>query len=1009
MVAKMNIRYLKKFLVVSVALLSTFYCSKNFDNTFASLSSEDSTWLEDYDGNGVADSIEKHAPDCNKSLNECFEIARENFEKKYVWLLDENENGIPDSLENYLVDCDLTATECIAVARDSIKPAFSLDEGTYTSSQILEIKNATVSGEIRYTLNGKDPDTSSLLYEKGITLDVSQTIKAALFINGVMTSEINQITVTITGVSSPPVFTPPAGDYSDTLYVRLSTDDSETFIRYTLDGSEPSDFNNAYKDSLIVGKTLTIKAITFTPGLGASEIVEAKYRLVVGEPVANIDAGIFDTAQVVTLSNNTPLSTIRYTLDGSDPSESSEQYLTPIEFESSTRIKSQAYRPEWTTSSVLNRWYQIQIPGEVNSPIFNPAPGTYISQVDIDLSTTSDSTQIYYTIDEAEPDSESTVYSDTIPLTVSTVIKAVAYNANGDSSAVTTGAYIIKVDTPSVSVPGGIYSEGQSVTLSSNTLGADVYFTINGSEPDSNSTKYTAAISLPSSVTLKAISLKSGCEASDILEVSYEINITGAVATPAFGPAPGTYLGGGFYIIIGSNTVDATIYYTTDGSPPDDRDLEFNSPIQVLETTVFNAIAYKEGLDPSAVRTASYTIQVAPVAFSPVGGQYFEAQSVSLSSLPADATIRYTLDGSTPTESSGLIYTDPINVSDTLTINAIGYKDGLTSSGVYSATYSIELNVVEQTINLLSPVGGEQWIVGTTERVSWSTDGNVTSVTLQYSPDGGASWHSIIGSTPADAGFYDWVIPDNPTLQALVLASVTEGLATSQSLGVFEIKSPAQSSVWGYYPFNGNSQDESGNGHDATANSFPALTSDKNGNSSSAYELDGINDYFYVWETDVPSTQSATTGFSVTLWINPFYLNRDAVLIDNSANNSSGYFISLLGDRLYFEINQVNELRANARFESALNWYHIAATYDGTSMCIYLNALPTCEQVFAKPSPSEQSIIFGMRENSFLQGSGFFRGILDEITLYTRSLSPSEISSLYKGPGGTMSLFKASP
>ena len=68
---------------------------------------------------------------------------------------------------------------------------------------------------------------------------------------------------------------------------------------------------------------------------------------------------------------------------------------------------------------------------------------------------------------------------------------------------------------------------------------------------------------------------------------------------------------------------------------------------------------------------------------------YTSAQSVTLSSPGADA-IYYTLDGSTPTHSSTL-YTGPITVYSTTTINAIATKAGLTDSTVATATYTFPL------------------------------------------------------------------------------------------------------------------------------------------------------------------------------------------------------------------------------------------------------------------------------------------------------------------------------
>ncbi len=75
--------------------------------------------------------------------------------------------------------------------------------------------------------------------------------------------------------------------------------------------------------------------------------------------------------------------------------------------------------------------------------------------------------------------------------------------------------------------------------------------------------------------------------------------------------------------------------------------------------------------------------------FSPVAGTYTEAQSVSISTATDGATIYYTTDGSAPTTSSN-VYSTPINVASTMTINAIAVKEGYDNSEMATATYTIE-------------------------------------------------------------------------------------------------------------------------------------------------------------------------------------------------------------------------------------------------------------------------------------------------------------------------------
>ncbi|WP_410637104.1 chitobiase/beta-hexosaminidase C-terminal domain-containing protein [Amycolatopsis sp. lyj-346] len=82
------------------------------------------------------------------------------------------------------------------------------------------------------------------------------------------------------------------------------------------------------------------------------------------------------------------------------------------------------------------------------------------------------------------------------------------------------------------------------------------------------------------------------------------------------------------------------------------------------------------------------TSAVAAPTFSPPGGSYPAAQTVTIGSATAGATIRYTVDGSAPTASSP-IYSGPISVPTSRTVNAIATKAGSADSAVSSASYTI--------------------------------------------------------------------------------------------------------------------------------------------------------------------------------------------------------------------------------------------------------------------------------------------------------------------------------
>jgi len=75
---------------------------------------------------------------------------------------------------------------------------------------------------------------------------------------------------------------------------------------------------------------------------------------------------------------------------------------------------------------------------------------------------------------------------------------------------VTPAATVLAVDAPSFIPGSGNYINDQNVTLSTTTVGADIYYTTDGSTPDATKTKYVSSIPVNSTTTIKAVAIKSG-------------------------------------------------------------------------------------------------------------------------------------------------------------------------------------------------------------------------------------------------------------------------------------------------------------------------------------------------------------------------------------------------------------------------------------------------------------------------------------------------------------------
>lgn len=174
--------------------------------------------------------------------------------------------------------------------------------------------------------------------------------------------------------------------------------------------------------------------------------------------------------------------------------------------------------------------------------------------------------------------------------------------------------------------------------------------------------------------------------------VSILFNTTGVpaprVATPTFNPAGGSYVGSQT-VTLSVATAGATIHYTIDGSAPTTSSPTYTAPILVTRTTTIRAFATASGMADSDEAAAIYTLAAVPPSFSPSGGTYTEAQSVSLATTTPDAAIHYTTDGSAPTTASA-VYTAPIAVTRSTTIRALAAAGGMVNSAVSSATYTLQ-------------------------------------------------------------------------------------------------------------------------------------------------------------------------------------------------------------------------------------------------------------------------------------------------------------------------------
>lgn len=189
----------------------------------------------------------------------------------------------------------------------------------------------------------------------------------------------------------------------------------------------------------------------------------------------------------------------------------------------------------------------------------------------------------------------------------------------------------------------------------------------------------------------------------------------------------------------------------------------------------------------------------------------------------------------------------------------------------------------------------------------------------------------------------------------------------------------------GWWPFNGNTNDESGNGLNGTGAGSPTLTQDRFSVANKAYSFDGIDDYIAV-------VRNYQTAFSLSIWFKPSNSSQYNPLVDAfDANwevqlkNTSPTYVSFITSSNYQEFISTQATTTN-------NWYHLVCTCSSNTVTFYLNGNQT-DQYTVSPLPNNiGSYYFGA---SLTGADQFYNGKLDDIGIWNRALSQQEITDLY--------------
>jgi Concanavalin A-like lectin/glucanases superfamily len=200
----------------------------------------------------------------------------------------------------------------------------------------------------------------------------------------------------------------------------------------------------------------------------------------------------------------------------------------------------------------------------------------------------------------------------------------------------------------------------------------------------------------------------------------------------------------------------------------------------------------------------------------------------------------------------------------------------------------------------------------------------------------------------------------------------------------------------GWWPFNGNANDGSGNGHNGTVNGA-TLIADRMGNANSAYSFNGLSNYISCSNANY----QLVNAMSLSVWVKLSGTTTAAAqyLISKGNDGQGGFNLDFYNNtgQFYggFGIGSANVVQCTTLYPLPHpSWHHIVFTYDGSNMKLYNDNILTATQPHSQSiGAATDLLLFG--KHLFFAFPYYTNGNLDDIAMYNRALTPCEIQALY--------------
>ena len=253
-------------------------------------------------------------------------------------------------------------------------------------------------------------------------------------------------------------------------------------------------------------------------------------------------------------------------------------------------------------------------------------------------------------------------------------------------------------------------------------------------------------------------------------------------------------------------------------------------------------------------------------------------------------------------------------------------------------------------------------------------------------------WESSIDSDPLDTVSYILDIESDTTNYHFEFIPPSNGGGT-----------PHGESILAYYPFNGNTNDESGNNHHGNIEGGVSLTDDKDGNPSSAYYFDGVEgSRIFVGSTIALANSSHTISLYAKAESGT-YTGYSHLFGHGTPSGSNGLHSRFQEDGTIHYGFWGNDVGFNNINYGSTVWHNYVYTYDyeTNTRKIYADGTLLTEAYGANDGPyvGSGNFVIGSQVDGFGGNMDPWLGVIDEVVVWDVALNGDEVQSLLTGTG----------